>query len=409
MKTLCSIAFFAVIAGAAQAQSVNEEKLPVDTNSFLTVDEAWSLLATQYPGFGGYYQDGDQLVVQLADTQARASGTRVNVLLDTLRTSQNAKSLRTQTVNYGFDQLYKWHFQLIDLMQDNRFQVHSFDLDEVNNVIALSLDYRSSSSQIQDLQKSIAATGVPSDAVQVRLEAPPAPMLGLSDRINPTPGGAQINYVGDDGKNYMCSLGLSVKRGVDVGFITAAHCQDRNGEVYRQAGVRIGASVSVGSAVSTGCPSGATCKHSDALFAKYDSAAFGAKQQVAYAPNGPGNVQGNLNVIQVLSTPAVGTSVWKTGRTTGSTNTVISASCQRIKYNTYPTTFLCLNKVDTQFAKGGDSGGPVWIVSGGNNITFTGLVSGGGGVEFGPFAFGQGYYSPMSAIQKDLGTLTIAY
>jgi len=413
MKTLLSIALFSVLTSLAHAQSAFDEKLAqdfsVDTETHLTIDEAWSLMATQYPGFAGYYWHGDQLVVQLSDVQARAENTRVDALLDTLRGAQKTSNVRTQNVKYGFDQLYKWHFSLIDLMNDNRFRVHSFDLDEVNNVIALGLDAGSSRGQLIDLQKSIAATGIPSDAVVIRFEEAPAPMLGLSDRINPTPGGAEIAYVGDDGRGFVCSLGLNVKRGASVGFITAAHCQDRNGEVYRQAGVRIGVSVSVGPTVATGCPTGATCKYSDALFARYDSAALGAKQKIAFAPSGPGNVQGNVHVIQVLSTPAVGTSVWKTGRTTGSTSTVIAATCQRLKYDTYPTTFLCLNKVDTQFSRGGDSGGPVWIVSGGNNVTFSGLVSGGGGWQFGPFAFGRGFYSPMSAIQKDLGTLTIAY
>ena len=419
MKTILSIALFSALtsvanlASLAHAQSTVDDKLPQefihDANSHQTLDEAWALLATQYPGFAGYYQDGDQLIVQLSDVQARAAGTRVDALLSTLSAAQKSSDVRTQSVKYGFDQLYKWHFSLIDLMNDTRFSVHSFDLDEVNNVIALSLDAGASRAQLIDLQKSVAASGVPADAVVIRLEKSPTATLGLSDRINPTPGGAEIGYTGDDGRGYVCSLGLNVKRGTDVGFITAAHCQDRNGEVYRQAGVRIGASVSVGPTVSTGCPSGATCKYSDALFAKYDTAAFGAKQKIAYAPSGAGNVQGNLHVIQVLSTPAVGTAVWKTGRTTGSTNTVIASTCQRLKYASYPTTFLCVNKVDTQFSRGGDSGGPVWIVSGGNNITFTGLVSGGGGWQFGPFASGTGYYSPMSAIQKDLGTLTVAY
>lgn len=408
MKTLIALAVLAALSNSVNAQSA-EADIANAESEYLTLDETWALMAAQYPGFAGYFQDGEELVVQIADEQARAYGTRIEPLLRSISQTRQPRSMRTQNVKFGFDQLYKWHFQLIDLMNDVRFRVHSFDLDEVNNVIALGLDAASSPEQIKALNIAVNASGVPSAAVSIRLEAVPKPLLGLSDRINPTPGGAQINYVGDDGKGYMCSLGLSVKRGNDVGFITAAHCQDRNGEVYRQAGVRIGASVSVGPTVSTGCPTGAVCKYSDALFAKFDAAALGAKQQVAYAPNGPGNVQGNLNVIQVLSSPAVGSAVWKTGRTTGSTSTVVSATCQRLKYDTYPTTFLCLNKVDTQFSKGGDSGGPVWIVSGGNNITFTGLVSGGGGWEFGPLAFGRGYYSPMSAIQKDLGTLTIAY
>lgn len=133
MKFLMSIAIFAALSSSALAQSLEEEKQPLDTVSHLTIDEAWSLLATQYPGFAGYYAQGDQLVLQLSDDQARAAGTQVDSLLGTLSKSQSAKSVRTQSVRYGFDQLYKWHFQLIDLMGDTRFNVHSFDLDHAGS------------------------------------------------------------------------------------------------------------------------------------------------------------------------------------------------------------------------------------------------------------------------------------
>ncbi len=404
-----SLLSLAVFAASAQAQ------VTADTQA-LTIDESMSLLATQYPGFAGFYVDGDQTVVKLADATARAKGTRISELLAVIGEAQKSKRLTTANANYGFDELYRWHFDVIDLMSDSRFNVHTVDIDEVGNVIALTLDMRSSKDQIAALNASIAASGVPADAVAVRFAPVPTPHIGLRDRVNPAPGGVQIEWTKNSapaGQNsFVCSLGLNVRRGTEIGFITAQHCQDANGEVFTQAGVRIGASVAVGPTVSTGCPSGQTCKYSDALFARYDTRNFAARQQIAYAPN-LNNIQGNLTVISALSTPAVGSGVWKTGRTTGSTQATVEATCQRLKYSSYPITFLCLNKVNTlgaTFSQGGDSGGPVWINAGNGNVSFTGLISGGGEARIGNTTlFGHSYYSPFSSIQKDLGTLTIAY
>lgn len=404
-----SLLSIAVFAASAQAQ------VTADTQA-LTIDESMSLLATQYPGFAGLYVDGDQTVVKLADATAIAKGTRISELLAVIGEAQRSKRLTTANANYGFDELYRWHFDVIDLMSDSRFNVHTVDIDEVGNVIALTLDMRSSKDQIAALNASIAASGVPADAIAVRFAPVPTPHIGLRDRVNPAPGGVQIEWTKNSapaGQNsFVCSLGLNVRRGTEIGFITAQHCQDANGEVFTQAGVRIGASVAVGPTVSTGCPSGQTCKYSDALFARYDTRNFAARQQIAFAPN-LNNIQGNLTVISALSTPAVGSGVWKTGRTTGSTQATVEATCQRLKYSNYPITFLCLNKVNTlgaTFSQGGDSGGPVWINAGNGNVSFTGLISGGGEARIGNTTlFGHSYYSPFSSIQKDLGTLTIAY
>jgi hypothetical protein len=408
----------ASVAGAfslnAFAQSLAEDTdQVVAPSSELTIDEAWSLLATQYPGFAGYYRNKDELVVQIAEVRSRAAGTKLPELYAQLGKQQLTQKISTANVKYGFDELYRWHFALVDLMNDTRFNVYSLDIDEVNNVIALTTD-SSSKAQLKELRAAATLSGVPIDAIAIRVGQQPTTTVGLRDRVNPSPGGVQLDYVKNTapGGSYVCSLGLNVKRGADIGFITAQHCQGKNGQVFNQGGTRIGASIAVGPAILTGCPSGATCKYSDALFAKYDTRNFAARQAIAYAPN-LNNIEGNLNVISALSTPAVGTGVWKTGRTTGSTQSTVEQTCTRLKYASYPVTFLCVNKVNTignAFARGGDSGGPVWIVSGGNNVSFTGLVSGSGELAIGGVTLaGHGYYSPFSSIQKDLGTLTIAY
>ncbi len=413
VNTLLALSIAGVLS-VANAQTLAENTAPTaEPSSELTIDEAWSLLAIQYPGFAGYYRNKDALVVQIVDSRARAAGTKLPELYAQLSKQQATDNLATVNVKYGFDELYRWHFALVDLMNDTRFNVFALDIDEVNNVIALTTD-ASDKSALKELQAVAALSGVPADAIAIRIGQQPKAHAGLRNRINPTPGGVQIEFTKNlaPGGNFVCSLGLNVKRGADIGFITAQHCQGQNGQVFTQAGSRIGASIAVGPTVSTGCPSGATCKYSDALFAKYDTRNFAARLAIAYAPD-LNNIQGNLNVISALSTPAVGSGVWKTGRTTGSTQATVEQTCTRLKYASYPVTFLCLNKVNTigaTFSQGGDSGGPVWIVSGGSNVSFTGLISGGAELAIGGVTLvGHSYYSPFSSIQKDLGTLTMAY
>lgn len=389
---------------------------PVDTvqqEEALTLDEQFLRLARQYPGFAGYYLDGEGRPVLMRAGGVRASA--MDGLVQQLSRAHDGRPVVEKEAKYSFDDLYAWHLKLVDVMTEPGSEVHYFDISELDNTLVLGITPGASPTARAIVERFIAKTGVPRDAVEVR-EVPRAePHYTLRTQQQPVPGGTEINYVKSNGLGYVCSLGLPVKRGTTVGFVTAAHCSEFNGMRYNQGGYHLGNSVAVGPLVAAGtngCPAGAQCKWSDGAFASAVNPAYMERAKISVTP-GPNNlnVTSKATVIQVLSSPAIGTGVKKTGRTTGTTQATMKATCVRLKYSTYPTTFLCLNQVDTffsTFAQGGDSGGPVWIDSGGGAATISGLISG-SNEDGGVVIYNHAYYSPWSAIQKDLGTLVIGY
>jgi hypothetical protein len=390
--------------------------VPVDTvpqEEALTLDEQFLRMAQKYPGFAGYYLDGEGRPVLMRAGGVRASA--MDGLVQQLSQAHDGRAVVEKEAKYSFDDLYAWHLKLVDVMTEPGSEVHFFDISELDNKLVLGIAPDASPTARAIVERFIAKTGVPRDAVEVRDEPRANPLYTLRDTQQPVPGGTEINYVKSNGLGYVCSVGLPVKRGTTVGFVTAAHCSEFNGMRYNQGTYHLGNSVAVGPLVAAGtngCPTGAQCKWSDAAFASAVNPAYMERARISVTP-GPNNlnVTSKVTVTQVLSSPAIGTGVKKTGRTTGTTQATMKATCVRLKYNTYPTTFLCLNQVDTffsTFSQGGDSGGSVWIDPGGGNATITGLISG-GNEDGGTVVYNHSYYSPWSSIQKDLGTLVIGY
>jgi streptogrisin C len=380
----------------------------------LTLDEQFLRMAQKYPGFAGYYVDGEGRPVLMRAGGVRAAA--LDGLVQSLSQAHDARPVVEREAKYAFDELYAWHLKLVDVMSEPGSEVHYFDISEQDNALVLGITPGASANARAIIERFIVKTGVPRDAVQVREEPRARPHYTLREYANPVPGGTEISYSAN-GKRYVCSLGLPVKRGTTVGFVTAGHCSAANGQRFDQGNINyyLGNSVAVGPLVAAGtngCPVNTQCKWADVAFASFASTSYSDRAKIAVTP-GPNNlnVSGKVSVIQVLSTPAIGTGVKKTGRTTGTTEATMQASCVKLKYDTYPITFLCLNKVDTffsTFSQGGDSGGPVWIVSGSGTASITGLISG-GNEDGGVVIYNHSYYSPWSSIQKDLGTLSILY
>jgi hypothetical protein len=108
------------------------------------------------------------------------------------------------------------------------------------------------------------------------------------------------------------------------------------------------------------------------------------------------NVQGTLNY------PSVGQTIYKTGRTTGTTRANVARVCvdtlvSEPDGNTYGA--LCSVEVaSSTFIAGGDSGSSVWTYNGTGPV-ITGIVSYGSSTT--------GGFSPWGGVVKEFGAVTV--
>ena len=88
----------------------------------------------------------------------------------------------------------------------------------------------------------------------------------------------------------------------------------------------------------------------------------------------------------------------KVGRTTGWSQGQVTATCTNTNVSGSNITELCQDFVSASVGSG-DSGSPVFAISGGDNVTLLGILWGGSGSS--SFVF-----SPLSNIKGELGNIT---
>jgi hypothetical protein len=389
------------------------------------------------PGFGGmFYDDAGYPNVYLRDPHHPAAVAALKSLGGQVRVLQG---------DFELAQLVAWKLSLRSLLA--RPDVVYLDADEAQNRVVIGIapaaDPLSKSLAHSSLDKDLAVRGVPKAAVIYQevprftemigaqkvdglpenlLEAPApkraAPALNLVDSFRPAPGGVQITWIKLP-YAYFCTLGFDAYLGSTFGFVTNSHCTaDRDqvtGTRYSQGDYHTAAiATELADPPSTDappCPAGRKCRFSDASFAKWDAAASGGLRAVA-RPTGKGTDAGSLVVrpgtlrftITKTAPPAlVGQTVNKIGRTTGWTSGKVVATCADANVGGTTYTVLCQNFVQAGVG-GGDSGSPVFSYSTGTAVTLLGILWGGGTDSLGHIVFA---YSPLSAIQGELGTLRV--
>ena len=219
-------------------------------------------------------------------------------------------------------------------------------------------------------------------------------------------------------------MGLHIIVEGNSSFLTASHCT-RNffgatGVIFHQP--TASSSNQVGFehlnppwSISGCMPSVHYCRLSDAASIKFDMSSLLTKAVGESSSIGTGNSTGNVTLGAVYSIGSqgdalVGTTVIKTGRTTGSTSGPVVGTCVNVgPVANGPSNFevFCASEVAAT-ASGGDSGGPVyrWTVP---------LVPSSRMAHGVLFAFGQVggvdryWYSSLSQVEADLGTVLWAF
>lgn len=261
------------------------------------------------------------------------------------------------------------------------------------------------------LARAIEARGIAGGEYEVVITQPIYQLASLRDRWRPTRGGLQIHFSG-----FLCTLGFNVDHSGGRSFITNSHCTSTQGgtegTLYYQPISSVDNTV-IGTEAHdpqyfTGgiCSPGKKCRYSDAARVAY-SGSVASDRGVIAKTSGPNS--GSLEVTGAFtvtgqnnnSTSFSGT-VNKVGRTTGWTQGNVSNSCVTVNVSGSNVQQLCqalVQKSGTVLVQGGDSGSPVFTLSG-DNATLIGILWGGS-------SSGELFvFSPLKSIQDELGGLT---
>jgi hypothetical protein len=384
-------------------------------------DEAEAAIADRVPGFAGW--------VHSEDGKTTARMTRKSGLFDQAEKQGDQakwKSMNTPSATFakslgesGDVRKSQWDSrQLLD------FKNKIFSMASAKGVIAVSIDRDANrldvaynqdldAPTLQALTARLAASGVPAAAMSMRAAELPKrnATVGTSLRSQPLPlaGGAQFNFPTSAG-TFVCSVGVPARINGVQGFMTASHCSESTYSVSARTrmtspgGTFVGAESIDPAPRSCSLPDTLGCRESDALFVSggpANAVDFG-RMMFTSVNSGSLTVTGVLNVQGTLSYPSVGQTIYKTGRTTGTTRANVARVCvdalvSEPDGNTYGA--LCSVEVaSSTFIAGGDSGSSVWTYNGTGPI-ITGIVSYGSSTT--------GGFSPWGGVVKEFGAVTV--
>jgi hypothetical protein len=286
------------------------------------------------------------------------------------------------------------------------------DHDEEGGRLAFGVENGAAMSQVRT---TLSGLGIPSSAYAIDVVEPIRPAVTLRNRFRPTQAGIQIHF-----SLFVCTLGFNVSHSGGRSFVTNSHCTDHQGGVegteYAQPLRSVDPTVIATEAAdpefftwrdNAACPVGRRCRYSDASRARYSDAVESSQGLIART-TGPNNrsitVDDRNPFFEITSQDnsttsfKIGTVVNKIGRTSGWTQGAIIATC--VHTNVFGSNFtqLCQTFVRAGVL-GGDSGSPVFEISGRDRAKLIGILWGGSGSSLYVF-------SPLKQIQDELGSVT---
>lgn len=403
----------------------------------LTLDEQFSQVTRELPGFGGVFYDkvGDlnvymtqgALEAQAIETQqedvakalvsvfgvdilSRGKASRAGVVGVQALPKAEVKILEGR---FDFLELAAWYAKANSVL--SLPGVVLTDIDEARNRLTIGVE---DATVRRSVEKELSKRGIPRSAVAVEVTEPFRPLLTLQDRNRSAKGGTQIQNSSNWG---ICTLGFNVFRGAERGFITNSHCTrtqgGTEGTVFYQANTNPSDRVGVerrDPAYFTGgaCPTGYRCRYSDTTFVRYDAAVSGYMKAIARVTGSgrtgsatAGSLTIDLNLHRYVIAKEVSNPIWgqrldKIGRTTGHTYGTVNSTCINTRVAHTDIVLLCQSSVGNAYSNGGDSGSPVFSWRSSGQVDLYGILWGSGSGSF--------VFSPMSNIERasEMGPLT---
>jgi len=265
------------------------------------------------------------------------------------------------------------------------------------------------------VQQRLERLEIPLERVRIVESKPIYELATLRDKVRPLVGGLQISFV-KNGLTYLCTLGFIAVRGGITGFITNSHCTSKefqpDGTIHHQPlpSNPVGVEVSDPPAFDCGVR-GLKCRWSDSVFDQLNDEVTASLGDIASTTSlGSITIAGNYKIASERSGNAdIGTTLRKVGRTTGETEGVVTNTCADVRPIGSRVIRLCQDIVSagTTIVAGGDSGSPVFMLADNPSTTETIEVAL-YGVLWGGSSDGTTLiYSPLTNIEKDLGTLQV--
>lgn len=390
---------------AAAAVAIGACSRPLESPPDLQADYARAV-----PGFGGLFIDPNGVpTVYLTDLGQRER-TRQALITEVRARGFQPEQLRIVQSQFDYLQLDRW----VKRASESVFadpDVVFLDLDEARNRLVIGVTTTEGRARAASTLEGL---GIPAAAVLVEVTAPEIPLVALDDRIRPVPAGVQVVGKGN------CSLGFNTDHASSGNttdhrraFVTAGHCTEETrgvqGTLFRQGLLVVGTEISdppalVGSACGFFAP--VKCRYSDSARVLYSSDAPYNLAGIARTTH-PGHLTGSLEINGMFRItakqlhPLSGTRVHKIGARTGWTVGKITNTSYFSKPEGATILYVGQTRVDAG-AQPGDSGSPVFEVNAdGKTVTLYGIAVSGAvsGDEYG--------FSPMSGLEKDLGTLRV--
>jgi hypothetical protein len=374
--------------------------------SFRTPDDEFARASrAEAPGFAGFYlrEDGTP-VIRLVDGARRGEVQRYLAQeLAAARRGRHADAPQQPVfvpAAYDFAQLKDWAEALTPLIS-TRDDVFLVDVDEVENRVMLGVADATATGAVR---AEAARLGIPAAAVHVQTQPRPQMRASLRDRQTTLKGGIQIAF-----SQYYCTLGFPATRnstGASI-FVTNSHC---TGTQNASDGIAIHQNVvasgnQIGNEIADrglyACVSGvASCRQADAAYISNNGTrAVGrgliARTNWATGANAGTTIVGDFRIVgRYTGSLPVGTSLDKTGRTSGSTYGNVTNSCVTIGS-------LRCQDISKVWSEGGDSGSPVYVWLSNNDVQLHGVMWGGPGSDY-----STTYSSRLAGIEADLGALS---
>lgn len=380
---------------------------------FRTSDDEFARVSrAEVPGFAGFYlQDDGTPVVRLVDPRQRGAAQRYLAQEFIRARSGHHANAPQQPIfkgaSYEFARLKDWADGLTPMLE--RGDVFLIDVDEVENRVSVGVQ---DAAVIAAVRAEASRLGMPAAALHVETQPRPEQRRTVQDWHYPVMGGIQIAY-GDS----LCTMGFNAfhpATGRAV-FVTNSHCTPTNygfdgGAFYQNT---VTAANHFGNEIADrghyGCfPGIDLCRFADAAYVAHNGRRDPAPGVVApaqgviartirvtgMAASTTETADPYYIVARYAGTLPVGTYLEKTGRTSGSTYGRVTRSCVTLPQ------WVCQDE-SRIWSTFGDSGSPVFVTIGGNNVQLRGVMWGGPKGDF-----TTTYSSPLSGIEADLGPLT---
>jgi hypothetical protein len=358
-----------------------------------TLDDALLEVSATAPGFAGmYYDEKGQLVVRM--TQSLAAPVLERAISTVFgREKLPAAGMVMEPATWSFSQLKALQERVTPDVLSVAGAVMT-DVNEKTNRVAIGIETREAMPRVEKVLARLAASRDMIDIVEIG----PIRPASVQGGYRPVTGGLQIETPGS-----YCTLGFPALQGGTLGFVSNSHCTQTQGGVESTQAHQAVSPALAGTELTDpvytsggSCPAGRICRSSDSAFFQANTS---VSPLIAQTPGAFDlSISSWLEIPGKVLYPSQGQTVYKTGRTSGTTSGTIEWACATVNSGTTPHTYFCnyMATSPTQNGAGGDSGSPVYFLSG-NTATLTGIMWGAGS---NPWLFA---FAPLGAVEAELG------